>query len=470
MTTTPLVSIVIPVLHDTAELASLLATLAPGRHPTADQSMAYEVVVVNGDSSDASLRPLHRRFPTVEWAESTPGRARQMNHGARLATGQWLLFLHADACPEPGWVEAIQKADESGSIGGAFSFRLESTAPTARVLERGVDLRTRLFGLPYGDQGVFVRRHVFDDEGGYAELPIMEDLELVRRLRRRGPLTWSPVAIRVSARRWERDGWVRRSLLNVGLVGLFFVGMSPAWLARRYYGCDRLGAATDAGAPEIPLAHAPDAPAKKISVIIPALDEEEAIGHVLDEIPDVVTAVTVADNGSTDRTAEVARAAGAHVVTESTRGYGRACLAGLRAETDADVIVFLDADRSDYPEEMNRLLAPILAGHADFVLGYRRGVGRPLAARLGTALCVFLINLLWRTQYRDLGPFRAITRPALDRLRMADKTWGWTIEMQVKAGRSGSANPGSAGAPTPPNRTLQDLGARSVGLFAPVLG
>ena len=155
MTTTPLVSIVIPVLHDTAELASLLATLAPGRHPTADQSMAYEVVVVNGDSSDASLRPLHRRFPTVEWAESTPGRARQMNHGARLATGQWLLFLHADACPEPGWVEAIQKADESGSIGGAFSFRLESTAPTARVLERGVDLRTRLFGLPYGDQGVF---------------------------------------------------------------------------------------------------------------------------------------------------------------------------------------------------------------------------------------------------------------------------------------------------------------------------
>ena len=437
MTTTPLVSIVIPVLHDTAELASLLETLAPRRRPTADRSVAYEVVVVNGDSHDASLRPLHGRFPTVEWAESTAGRARQMNHGARLATGQWLLFLHADACPDHGWIEAIRKADQSGAVGGAFSFRLESTAPTARVLERGVDLRTRLFGLPYGDQGVFVRRQVFDEEGGYAELPIMEDLEFVRRLRRRGPLTWSPVAIRVSARRWERDGWVRRSVLNIGLVGLFLVGMSPGWLARRYYGHDRLVAPTEAQAHETALSHLPDNPAHKIAVVIPALDEEEAIGQVLAEIPDSVTTVTVADNGSTDRTAEVARAAGAHVVTESTRGYGRACLAGLRGETDADVIVFLDADRSDYPEEMKLLLAPILAGSADFVLGYRRGVGRPLSARLGTALCVFLINLLWRTQYRDLGPFRAITRPALDRLGMADKTWGWTIEMQVKAAEAG---------------------------------
>ena len=439
MTTTPLVSIVIPVLHDTTELASLLETLVPSRDSPADSSVAYQIVVVNGDASDGSLRPLHHRFPTVEWAECTPGRARQMNHGARLATGQWLLFLHADACPEPGWIEAIQKVDQSSSIGGAFSFRLESTAATARVLERGVDLRTRLLGLPYGDQGVFVRRQVFDEEMGYAELPIMEDLELVRRLGRRGPLTWSRVPIRVSARRWERDGWVRRSMLNVWLMGLFFVGVSPVWLARRYYGPDRSVAPVPAHAEVMgnSLGHPPGKPAQKIAVIIPALDEEEAIGHVLDEIPDVVTVVTVADNGSTDRTAEVARAAGARVVTESTRGYGRACLAGLHAETDADVIVFLDADRSDYPAEMNLLLAPILAGDADFVLGDRSGVGRPLSARLGTALCVFLINLLWRTRYRDLGPFRAITRSALDRLRMADQTWGWTIEMQVKAAEAG---------------------------------
>ena len=437
MTTTPLVSIVIPVLHDTGELASLLETLVPDRDPPVDLSVAYQVVVVNGDASDESLRPLHHRFPLVEWAESTPGRARQMNHGARLATGRWLLFLHADARPEPGWIDAIRKADRSSSIGGAFSFRLESTALTARVLERGVDLRTRLFGLPYGDQGVFVRRQVFDEEGGYVDLPIMEDLELVRRLRRRGPMTWSAVPIRVSARRWERDGWVRRSVLNVWLVGLFFIGMSPVWLARRYYGPDRSVVLADVEVLGDSPEHPPDDPTQEIAVIIPALDEEEAIGQVLEEIPAVVTAVIVADNGSTDRTAEVARAAGARVVTESRRGYGRACLAGLHAETEADVIVFLDADRSDYPEEMELILAPILAGDADFVLGYRSGVGRPASARVGTALCVFLINLLWRTQYRDLGPFRAISRSALDRLRMADKTWGWTIEMQVKAAEAG---------------------------------
>ena len=437
MTTTPLVSIVIPVLHDTAELASLLETLVPGRPPKGNRLLTYEVVVVNGDSNDLSVRSLHSCFPTVGWAESSPGRGRQMNHGARLATGRWLLFLHADACPEHGWIEAIHKADQSGAIGGAFSFRLDSTTATARVLERGVDLRTRLLGLPYGDQGIFVRRKVFGEEGGYAEIPIMEDLELVRRLRRCGRLAWSPVAIRVSARRWEQDGWVRRSMLNVGLVGLFFIGMSPEWLARRYYGPDRLMIPTDAKAKEIGFSRILDNPAQKIAVIIPALDEEAAIGHVLEEIPDLVTTVTVVDNGSTDRTAEVAGSLGANVVTESTRGYGRACLAGLRAETDADVIVFLDADRTDYPKEMSLLLAPILNGSADFVLGYRRGVGRPLSARFGTALCVFFINLLWRTQYRDLGPFRAITRATLDRLRMADKTWGWTIEMQVKAAEAG---------------------------------
>ena len=192
MTTTPLVSIVIPVLHDTAELASLLERLAPSRNPPADHSVVYQVVVVNGDPNDVSLHPLYQRFPEVEWVESAPGRGRQMNHGARLATGQWLLFLHADAYPERGWIEAIKQADQSSAIGGAFCFRLESTALNARVLERGVDLRTRLFGLPYGDQGVFVRRHVFDDEGGYAELPIMEDLELVRRLRRRGAVALVP--------------------------------------------------------------------------------------------------------------------------------------------------------------------------------------------------------------------------------------------------------------------------------------
>jgi len=437
MTTTPLVSVVIPVLHDTSELTSLLEALVPGQGDAADSSATYEVIVANGDLDDESLRPLQKRFPDVEWVEGSPGRGRQMNRGAGLATGRWLLFLHADTRPDPGWVEAMQRADQSESVGGAFTLQIESPAVIARVLERAVGLRLRLFGLPYGDQGIFVRRQVFEEEGGYAELPIMEDIELVRRLRRRGPMTWSSVAVRVSARRWDRDGWVRRSALNILLAGLFFSGVSPRRLARGYYGTNRSVAAADVRILDTTPTQTNGEQASKIVVIMPALDEEEAIGHVLDEIPDVVTSVTVVDNGSKDRTAEMARAAGARVVTESTRGYGRACLAGLRTQTDADVIVFLDADRSDYPEEMNLVLAPILAGTADFVLGYRGGVGRPLSARLGTSLCVCLINRLWQTQYRDLGPFRAITRPALDRLHMADLTWGWTIEMQVKAEEAG---------------------------------
>ena len=434
MSATPLISIVIPVLHDSSELAVLLETLPVTSEHTGVRYPPYEVIVVNGDPGDESIQKLRLRFSEVKWAESLPGRARQMNHGAGLATGKWLFFLHADACPELGWVNVLRLADRTGAVSGAFRFRLRSKAVIARFVEAGVYLRVRLFALPYGDQGIFVRREVFFEEGGYSNLPIMEDVDLVRRLRRRGAMNFSSRAVCVSARRWERSGWVRRSGLNIVLVGLFFAGVSPGWLARRYY-----GARTSNRGVTVRTAHRTQSvvidqvPVARISVIIPALDEEEAISHVLTEIPDIVESVTVVDNGSTDRTAEYARRAGARVVDEPIRGYGRACLTGLRAESAADIVVFLDADRSDFPEEMQLLLAPILSGTTDFVLGCRAGVGRPLLARFGTALCVWLINRLWTAHYRDLGPFRAITRQALDRLRMSDKTWGWTIEMQVKA-------------------------------------
>lgn len=174
-----------------------------------------------------------------------------------------------------------------------------------------------------------------------------------------------------------------------------------------------------------------------ISVIIPALNEQEAIPAVLAQVPSLATSVVVVDNGSTDATAERARAAGAHVVQEPRRGYGRACLAGLRATGGADIIVFLDADLSDFPDEMVKLVEPVIHDEADLVMGTRAGVGRPGHAHFGTALCLGLINALWRTNYRDLGPFRVIRRAALDRLDMRDQTWGWTIEMQVKAAEAG---------------------------------
>jgi glycosyltransferase involved in cell wall biosynthesis len=180
----------------------------------------------------------------------------------------------------------------------------------------------------------------------------------------------------------------------------------------------------------------------RVVVVIPAVDEEEAIARVVSEVPPVVEQVIVVDNGSRDDTAARARAAGARVVREPRRGYGQACLAGIAAAPEADVYAFLDGDHSDYPEQLPALLAPILAGEADLVVGSRR-LGRlapgahPWHAVLGTRLCVALMNRLIGTEATDLGPFRAITAPALRRLDMRERSFGWTVEMQVKARRRG---------------------------------
>lgn len=181
----------------------------------------------------------------------------------------------------------------------------------------------------------------------------------------------------------------------------------------------------------------------RIGVVIPAFDEEQAIGLVVAEVRPFAAEVVVVDNGSRDRTAEVARAAGARVVAEPRRGYGQACLTGIAALGDAvDVIVFLDGDHSDHPAQLPDVVAPIAAGRADMVIGSRtRGRAEPGShpwhAVAGTRFCVGLMNLLIGTRATDLGPFRAITRAALERLDMRDRNYGWTVEMQVKARRAG---------------------------------
>jgi glycosyltransferase involved in cell wall biosynthesis len=174
-----------------------------------------------------------------------------------------------------------------------------------------------------------------------------------------------------------------------------------------------------------------------IAVVIPALNEEATIEQVIRRLPYPPGRVTIVDNGSTDRTAPRARAAGATVVCEPRRGYGRACLAGVAANPDADILVFLDADLSEDPSDVLTLVEPIARDEADFVLGWRTGAGRLWHARVGTALCVWLINRLWGSTYRDLGPFRAIRRSSFNALGMRGETWGWTIEMQVKASEAG---------------------------------
>src|SRR5713101_9680383 len=180
-----------------------------------------------------------------------------------------------------------------------------------------------------------------------------------------------------------------------------------------------------------------------VSVIIAALNEEAAIGEVVRQVPrDIADEVIVVDNGSTDRTAEVALAAGARVVTEYQRGYGRAFRAGLRSiSADCEIIVFLDGDGSDYPEMMNRLVEPIIKGTHDFVISSRtrgrreRGSMNWHQVFAGYTVGFFLL-LLYGMRSTDMGPFRAIRRDALERLNMREETYGWPLEMQMRAARA----------------------------------
>jgi glycosyltransferase involved in cell wall biosynthesis len=191
----------------------------------------------------------------------------------------------------------------------------------------------------------------------------------------------------------------------------------------------------------IPATRPPAPP--RISVLIPAFNEEASIVRVLADLPaEMLHEIVVVDNGSTDRTAEVARLAGARVVQEPRRGYGQACLTGIARADHPDIIVFLDGDYSDHPEELPQVLAPILEGRADMVIGARvpgkREPGAMLPQALfGNWLATTLIRLLWGFRYTDLGPFRAITRESLQRIGMRDTNFGWTVEMQIKALREG---------------------------------
>ena len=179
----------------------------------------------------------------------------------------------------------------------------------------------------------------------------------------------------------------------------------------------------------------------KISVIIPAFNEEEAIGEVVRSVPeDQVYEIIVIDNGSTDDTARQASLAGARVIHESRLGYGSACLAGARAAADADILVFLDGDRSDDPQQLPSVVGPVLANRADLVIGSRiqghleKGA-MPIHGRLGNRLIVFILRLIYQANITDIGSFRAIRSQTLFDLKMEQMTYGWPVEMVVKAAR-----------------------------------
>ena len=183
--------------------------------------------------------------------------------------------------------------------------------------------------------------------------------------------------------------------------------------------------------------------ASRISIIIPAYNEESSIGLVLDALPqEKIHEIIVVDNCSTDATAHVAQLHGARVVKEPRKGYGSACLKGIQELDAPDIVVFIDGDFSDFPEEIVLLIGPIENGEKDFVLGSRMIFPKSQLAllpqaRYGNRLAIFLIKLFFKYEFTDLGPFRAIRYSSLMFLGMQDRDFGWTVEMQIKAVRNG---------------------------------
>ena len=181
----------------------------------------------------------------------------------------------------------------------------------------------------------------------------------------------------------------------------------------------------------------------RISIIIPAYNEESSIGLVIDALPqEKIHEIIVVDNGSTDATARVAQEHGARVVKEPRKGYGSACLKGIDELDAPDIVVFIDGDFSDFPEEIVLLISPIETGEKDFVLGSRMIFPKSQSAllpqaRYGNRLAVFLIKLFFKHEFTDLGPFRAIRYSSLMSIGMKDMDFGWTVEMQIKAVRNG---------------------------------
>lgn len=217
-----MLSVIIPTLDAGGSLGACLAALYG----------ADEIVVVDGGSRDRSVAIAEHCGARVVFA--TKGRGVQLKAGGEAARGDWLLFVHADTRLGPGWREAVAaRAQHCDDFVACFRFGLDDNSWQARLIELGVALRVRLFGLPYGDQGLLVSRRAYDAAGGFAALPIMEDVDLVRRLGRRNIRVLPAVAL-TSADRWRRNGWWTRSARNLACITLYAVGVSPARIARLY--------------------------------------------------------------------------------------------------------------------------------------------------------------------------------------------------------------------------------------------
>ncbi len=218
------ISVIVPVLNEAGQITDVIRqTRALGD---------AEIIVVDGGSGDGTAEKASEADVILC---SSPGRAIQQNTGASASSGEVLLFLHADCRLQPGSLEAIQSALQNPRcVGGCFRQRIEADGWKYRLLEHGNAWRVRLFKWAYGDQGIFVRRSVFEELGGFPELQLMEDLFFMKRLKRRGKVAILNPPLCISARRWQKKGVFRQTLRNWSLIALAHCGISPNRLARFY--------------------------------------------------------------------------------------------------------------------------------------------------------------------------------------------------------------------------------------------
>jgi hypothetical protein len=222
------ISVVIPTLNEAAQIAERISELrAVG---------GIEVIVVDGGSADGTFD--RAAAAGARAYSSPPGRARQMNLGAAMAQSPILLFLHADTRLPADFAESVRwTLSLEGVVAGAFELRLESAGCGLRLIERLANARSRRLQMPYGDQALFLTAEAFRQSGGFPEIPLMEDFEFVRRLKRRGRIAIVPVPVLTSARRWMQRGVLRQTLLNQALICCYLLGVSPGRLARWYGSC-----------------------------------------------------------------------------------------------------------------------------------------------------------------------------------------------------------------------------------------
>ena len=216
------ISVIIPTFNEADYLPRTLASLRDAEN--------LEVLVVDGGSNDGTTEIAERKGYRV--LRSPPGRALQMNAGARAASGSILLFLHGDTCLPPGFDSTVLLAlQKPGVVAGAFRLRIDAPGLSLRAIERAVSIRSRVLQMPYGDQGLFVHRNTFEELGGFATLPIMEDFEFVRRLRRRGGIWIASLPAITSGRRWQELGPWRTTWINQKVILGYHLGVSPEQLA-----------------------------------------------------------------------------------------------------------------------------------------------------------------------------------------------------------------------------------------------